>query len=90
MRVGLMFRYYNDIWVYEIDKLEWRSVGKKDVSGPSPRGGCSCLTCQSPACRNFMLAVCLPHIEHSCTRGKARDLAASDREAYIGRRLSAH
>ena len=38
MPVELVLRYYNDIWVYEIHKLEWRSVSRKDASSPSPRG----------------------------------------------------
>ena len=50
MLVDVLLRYYNDVWIYDIDKLEWRSVGKQGASGPSPRGDCSCLTCQHNRC----------------------------------------
>lgn len=32
-------RYYNDLWVYDIEEMSWRSVGRERGSGPSPRGG---------------------------------------------------
>ena len=36
MLVNALLRYYNDVWIYDIDKLEWRSVGKQGASGPAP------------------------------------------------------
>eukprot|EP00890_Picochlorum_soloecismus_P001177 jgi/Picsp_1/205/NSC_00204-R1_protein len=34
---GRETRYYNDLWVLDLDSLKWESKGS---GGPSPRGGC--------------------------------------------------
>lgn len=31
-------RYFNDVWVYELEQREWRCVAKAGAVGPSPRG----------------------------------------------------
>ncbi len=31
-------RYFNDVWVYDLDQSEWRCMGKAGAAGPSPRG----------------------------------------------------
>ena len=36
---GKTTRYYNDLWVFDLDKLTWEEK-KVAGSGPSPRGGC--------------------------------------------------
>ncbi|CAL8469827.1 g9369 [Coccomyxa elongata] len=36
---GKQTQYYNDLWVYDLPELSWRSVGKAGSNGPSPRGG---------------------------------------------------
>lgn len=40
MITGCLCRYYNDLWVYNMEELSWRSVGRAGSNGPSPRGGC--------------------------------------------------
>ena len=33
-----MLRYFNDLWVYDLEEMEWRCEGKTGATGPSPRG----------------------------------------------------
>ena len=34
-----MRRYYNDVWIYNINTAAWASIKGGPASGPSPRGG---------------------------------------------------
>ena len=90
MLVNALLRYYNDVWIYDIDKLEWRSVGKQGASGPSPRGGSLCLTCQHPVCckSNCLRYVC-SWVEHGCAGHRAQELAASNKVTQIETRRPA-
>lgn len=36
---GAEFRYYNDLWVYDIEDKKWQAVGNP-ANGPSPRSAC--------------------------------------------------
>jgi hypothetical protein len=38
---GKETKYYNDLWSFSIDQLQWECLGPKPgQTGPSPRGGC--------------------------------------------------
>ena len=35
-----MCRYYNDLWVFDLEGMEWAPIGQAHDHRPSPRGGC--------------------------------------------------
>lgn len=37
---GRDVKYYNDLWVFDLEELKWTSVGDPTGQRPSPRSGC--------------------------------------------------